>query len=354
MNKLFFRFSNQDKILFAKRLSILVRAGVPLLECLRILRKQAATASSIHIFEQVVTDVESGKYLSASLTKFKSIFGEFAINIINVGELSGTLQGNLIYLAEELRKKQELRRKVLSALVYPIFIVVATIAISTLLTVFIFPKILPIFESFKFELPFTTKALIFVSSTLIHYGIYMALAAILLGVTIGILYKKTRRIRLAMDYAILKIPIFGTLSQSYQLTNMCRTLALLLKSQIPIVQATTITANTLHNTVYRNELREIAENVKKGEKISTNLEKKPKLFPPLISQMVIIGETTGNLDDTLLYVAELYENEIDTVTKNLSTTLEPVLMIVMGIIVGFIAVSIITPIYEITQYLNPK
>ncbi len=349
---LFFRLSTQEKILFAKRLSILVKAGVPLLDCLRMLRKQASSPSAAHILDHVIADVENGKFLSTSLGQFKKIFGDFAINIIHVGELSGTLQENLIYLAEELKKKQELKRKMTSALVYPVIIIGATIAISALLTIFIFPKILPIFASFKFELPLTTRILIFVSFVLIHYGIFI-LFGLIICVFLFFFFYKMPGVRLVVDRFILRIPIFGRLSQSYQITNMCRTMALLLKSQIVIVQATTITANTLSNKVYQKEMHAISASVTKGGKMSAHLDRFPKLFPPIVSQMVSVGESTGNLDETLLYVAELYENEIDMLTKNLSTTLEPILMIVMGAIVGFIAISIITPIYEITQHLNP-
>ena len=137
------------------------------------------------------------------------------------------------------------------------------------------------------------------------------------------------------------------------MTNFCRTLGLLLKSQILLVEATRITGDSIKNLVYQREIALISENVLRGEKISTGLALKSKIFPPLLSQMVAVGETTGNLSDTLLFVADIYENEVDMLTKNLSTMLEPVLMIVMGTIVGFIAVSIISPIYEVTQHIHP-
>ncbi len=351
-NKLFFRLSTQDKVLFAKRLAILVKAGIPILDGLQMLKKQATSKTAKEVWGQVVADVENGQFLSTSLGRYKKVFGEFAVNIIQIGEMSGTLQENLNYLAEELTKKQELKRKMVGALVYPIFIMVATLAISALLTIFIFPKILPVFASFKFELPLSTRALIFVSNIFVHYGIYIFLAVI--AAIVGFFAAlRNERFHFMVDRFVLRIPVFGRITQSYHMANFCRTLGLLLKSQIMIVQATTITANTLSNLAYKKELLDLAGKVTKGEKISTHLAENPKLFPPMVSQMIMVGETTGNLSETLLYVSELYEHEIDMLTKNLSTTLEPVLMIVMGAIVGFIAISIITPIYEITQHLNP-
>ncbi len=349
---LFFRLTNQEKILFAKRLSILVKAGVPILECLRILKKQSTSPSAKKIFEQVVEDVENGQFLSTSLGQFHKIFGDLAVHIIRVGEMSGTLQENLNYLADELEKKQALRRKVVSAMVYPAIIVLGTIVISVMLTVFIFPKILPIFASFKFDLPITTKILIFVSGVFIHYG-FLLLLGLVGVVVVAVLLSKSDNIKFAFEHFVFKVPIFGRLSQSYHMANFCRTLGLLLKSQIVIVQATTITADTMNTVVYRREIHSISESLKKGGRISTHLDSKPNLFPPMVSQMVSVGETTGNLSETLYFVSEMYESEVDMITKNLSTSIEPILMIFMGAIVGFIAVSIITPIYEITQHLHP-
>ncbi len=339
--------------MFAKRLSILVKSGVPIFESLQILKRQSASPVAKKIFEKVVADVENGQFLSTSLGQYKKIFGDLAVNIIRVGEMSGTLQENLNYLAEELDKKQVLRRKVVSALIYPLIIFVGTVGISILLTVLIFPKIMPIFLSFKFELPITTKILIFVSGIFVHYGFFLLLGLVVIAIGIWALFK-IEQTRYVFEHLVFKIPIFGRLSQSYHMSNFCRTLGLLLKSQIVIVQAATITADTMSSVVYRREIHSIAEHLKKGGRISAHLDKKIKLFPPMVSQMISVGETTGNLSETLSYVSEMYENEVEMITKNLSTLIEPALMIVMGVIVGFIAVSIITPIYEITQHLNSR
>lgn len=338
--------------MFAKRLSILVKAGVPILESLRMLKKQPGSHTAERIFTQITSDVERGQFLATSLAAHKKIFGDFAINVIRVGEMSGTLEENLTYLAEELKKKQELRRKVVGALVYPAIVVTATVMLSIMLTVFIFPKILPIFSSFKFELPWTTRSLIFVSGLFLNYGFFILGGFIAL--VVGFIFlRRLPWFKLKTDRFILRIPIFGRVAQSYQMANFCRTLGLLLKSQLLVVEATRIAGHTLSNAVYRREIELVSENVLKGEKISAHLNRRLDLFPPLMAQMVEVGENTGNLSETLLFISDLYENEVDMLTKNLSTSLEPILMIVMGAVVGFIAVSIITPIYEVTQYIHP-
>jgi type IV pilus assembly protein PilC len=355
-SKMFFsytRLSMRDKTFFIKRLSFLTGAGVPLLDSLRILHKQTRSRSAAKMFDIVIADVTAGSYLSDSLAKFKRAFGDFAVNIIRVGELSGILNQNLEYLADELKKKQALRAKVLGALVYPIFITVATILLTALLTVFIFPKLMPIFTSLNVTLPWTTRALIALSGFLRSYGVYLILGVIAAVIAFWFAMNSSKKFHFAVDKILLKIPIFGRLSRSYNMTNFCRTLGLLLKSGVRVNEAVNITADTTANLVYRKEMRIMADKVTRGERISKHLESKPALFPDVTPQMVAIGETTGNLSDTLIYLAELFEAEVDDATKHLSSSLEPLLMIFMGILVGLVAVSVITPIYEITQNLNP-
>ncbi len=351
MNNIFLKISVQEKILFVKNLAVMTKAGMPILDSLRLLQKQTQSKSMKKILEQISEDIANGQFLSTSMERYANIFGDFTVNIIRVGEASGILYENLNYLAEELKKKQELKRKIMGALIYPIIVVIATFSITGFLTVYIFPKILPVFKSLHVNLPITTKILISISGFLIVYGAHVIIG-IVIAVILGWFVLKISTIRFLTHRLITYLPLFGNISQSYNMANFCRTLGLLLKSDIKVVEALSITANTLTNQVYKKELKAISIEIASGEEISKHLEKKSHLFPPMLSQLIAIGETTGNLSDTLLYLSEFYENKVDEVTKNLSTILEPVLMIVMGAIVGFIALSIITPIYEVTQGLK--
>jgi type IV pilus assembly protein PilC len=353
MSNFFVSLSIQDKTLFAKRLAVLIKSGVPILTSLRILRKQADSRSARKILDQIILDVEHGQFLSSGMAKFRAVFTDFGINIIKVGEVSGTLHENLNYLADELKKKQALRRKVINALVYPVFIIFATLGITGMLTVYVFPKILPIFKSLKFDLPLSTKILIMISDVFLNYGWFILFGVIVFAIGMWFLMR-VPAFRFLADHFVLKIPILGKLSRSYQMANFCRTLGILLESGVKIVDATKITSKSITNLAYQKQLNLLAENILKGERISTHMDRSPRLFPPILTQMVLVGETSGNLSDSLMYLAEMYENEVDDLTKNLSNVIEPVLMIFMGLIVGFIAVSIITPIYGITQNLNPK
>ena len=350
---LFLRVKLQEQVLFAKHLAIMVKTGMPILDSLQLLKKQTTSKSMQFILNQIITDVSNGQFLSASLEKFHNIFGDLFINIVRVGEASGILYENLNYLAEELGKKQALKRKIKGAMIYPAVIFVATIGIVGLLTIYVFPKILPIFQSMRINLPVTTRILIMVSGFLTNYGLYCLLGFVAFMIALGFLLK-IKSVKYVVNRLMLSSPVVGTMTQDYNIANFCRTLGLLLKSDVKVVEAMTITANTISNPVYKKSLQDISLAISKGEEISKHLERNAKLFPPMVAQMVSIGENTGNLSETLLYLSGYYEDEVDEATKNLSTILEPVLMVFMGVIVGFIAISIIGPIYQISQGLNLK
>ncbi len=348
------RFPIQDQIFFAKRLGMILRAGMPIMEGLHMLGSETRTGSAKYIFQSLIIDVSNGQPLSSGLGKFQRIFGEFCINIVKVGESSGTLHENLDYLAEELKKKQTLRRKVIGALMYPAVIVFATVGITVMLTVYIFPKIIPIFQSVKATLPLSTRMLIVISSFLSTWGWWLLGGLFVFVIGFVVLMRMVPLFHLWMDVILLRIPLLGKLSSYYNLANSARTLSLLLKSDVGVVPAMELVAASTRNHVYRRALYKAAEHITKGQKISLQLQSSPRLFPPLMTQMVLVGESTGNLSGSLMFLSDMYEEQIDELTKNLTTLIEPVLMIVMGLLVGFIAISIITPIYSITQSLTPQ
>ncbi|MDD5050455.1 MAG: type II secretion system F family protein [Candidatus Pacebacteria bacterium] len=348
----FGHFSMKDKIHFSKRLSFLIHGGVPIVESLLIIQKQNRSKGRAIFFETIIADVSSGQYLSTSLERFKNLFGAFAVNMIRVGETSGILDQNLEYLSHELEKKHALKQRIVGALIYPIFVTIATLGLTLLLTAFIFPKILPIFTSLHIAIPLTTRILISVSSFLHLYGWSFLLFIFLLSATVIFLVKRFERIRFWLDVFLLKIPFVKKIVQSYNMANMSRTLGLLLKGGVTVSEAILLTGESTNNLVFQKELSNLTESVMKGERISTYFNKNEKLFPDTLSHMVAVGETTGNLSNTFLYIADMFEREVDDITRNLASSVEPVLMIIMGLLVGLVAVSVITPIYEITAHLR--
>ncbi len=348
------KFSLKEQTFFAKRLSFLIKSGVPMLESMHVLRRQTKSKSEIDVFDKVISDVTNGQSLATSLGKFKGVFGNFAINIIRAGESSGTLMQNLNYLADELKKKELLRKKIMSALLYPAIITVATFGITGMLVVYIFPKIMPVFQSLKAELPISTRTVIWFSEMLRNYGFYIFLGIGFLSVALYFIIKKIPKARFIFHGFLLHFPFLGPIAKNYNLTNTTRTLGLLLKSGLSLTESLLITADTTENLQYRKAFEDISVGVIRGKTISDTINQVPNIFPDMVEHMISIGERSGNLSTSLIYLSEYYENEFDDLTKNLSSSIEPVLMIVMGFLVGFVAISIITPIYSITQHLTPK
>lgn len=318
-----------------------------------MLGSNTSSRSSAYLYQRLIAHVERGQSLSSGLETFGATFGDFTVNVVRVGERSGTLHENLNYLAEELKKKQVLKKKIVGALIYPAIVIMATVGISLVLTMYIFPKIAPIFKSMGSELPITTRALIALSNFLMHHSVALVLTFIAIGVAYTALLK-VARFHLVVDRVLLRLPLLGKLSQYYNLATCARTLSLLLKSDVGVVEALHIVAKSSRNYAYRSAIAALCVDVARGQNISSQLLKHPAFFPPLFSHMIIVGERTGNLTDSLMYLSDMYEEEINDLTKNLTTLVEPVLMVIMGIIVGFIAISIITPIYGMTQNLTPQ
>lgn len=348
------RLSIKDQVFFVKRLSFLIKAGIPMRESLVMIREQTHKKGYSRILDAVITSVSNGQNLSTSLAKFKNTFGEFTINIIGFGEQGGILSENLEYIADELKKRQALRKKIISASLYPLVVTIATVGIVIFLMVFLFPKILPIFSSINYTLPLSTRMMISISNFISHYGVVTSIALVLVFIALTVLLKKNQSLKFYFHIALIRLPVIGKVIREYNMANFTRTMGLLLRGGITMGEALSIAAETTPNLVYKREFKILAQVINRGTKISTHLNKKRELFPDIVAQIVSVGEHSGNLSNSLLYLSEMYEAEIDDFTKNLSSMVEPVLMIAMGLIVGFIAISIITPIYGITQHLQAK
>jgi len=351
LNDLFFRLSTKDKMLFARHMDMMTRSGMQVLDALDALRKQTTSKPFLRILDSLIDDVRNGHYLSVGMERYRNIFGDFFINLVRVGETSGTLSENFKYLAEELGKQAELKSKVRGAMAYPIIVFFATFGITGVMSFYIFPKILPVLLSLNVQLPLTTRAFIATSQFLLKYGIYLILVVIAL-VVVFILLLRVRGFRKSWHAFILRTPLIGRLSVEVNIINIARTLNLLLRGGVKIVQALDITANTLGNFVFQDEVKEIAQSVQRGEPMSKLMVERRDLFPPSFSEMTSVGENTGKLDETLVFLADFYEGELDSSTKSLSNVLEPAMLLIMGGVVLFVALSIITPIYQISQTLG--
>ncbi len=346
------KLSVAEQCFIFKRLAFLIAAGVPLIEALRILGEQAANRSQAMLFSALLADVNEGQSLSRSLAKQSNTFSAFSLSIVKIGEQSGTLSSALTYLSDELRKRQELRRLLIGASIYPALITVATFGITAFLLLFLFPKITPIFTSMHVVLPLSTRMVMAASSFLTHDGVQFLGVLIAAGIAGTIVVRKSRRLRILCDRLLLRMPVIGEVIKTYNASHISRTLGLLLKSGIALSVAVGITAETTHNLLYRRELFGLARAIERGDKVSDYLERRAAYFLPTMRHLVAVGERSGSLSETLLYIAEGCDAEVSEFTKRLTTLVEPVLMIVMGLLVGFIAISIITPLYGITEGLH--
>jgi len=271
--------------------------------------------------------------------------------MIEVGEQSGTLRESLSYLAIALKKQQALKGKLIGALIYPAIIVVTTCGICIFLILYAFPKIIPIFRGFGSALPFATRALIAVSDLLSKYGLIFILLLLLIGV-IAFFLLRIPTLRSQYDFLVLRIPILGSLIQTYYLSSISRTLSTLLRTGIGIVPALELASATSRSKAYAESLISVRDRVLAGERIADSLSPYSVPFPRMYIQMVGTGERTGSLPNAFHQLSDHYEEEFDTASSTLATLIEPVLMIVMGLLVGFIALAIITPVYQITQDMH--
>ncbi len=347
-----FGVSFLDKILFIKHLSLMIKAGLPLRESIAIIQEQLKSKKFKRILDDVLLSIDNGHSLADSLAIHPKIFDAFYINMIRVGEESGTLEENFKHLAQQLEKNYDLKRKIIAAMLYPGIIFTAVIVLSSLLTFFILPQITPLFKVFRIELPLATRILIGFTDVIKNYGLFILIAVVFLFLISFLIYR-IRAVKYLFHKIVLRLPIFGSMIKNINLVYFCKNLSTLLKSGVSLIGALDITETTLSNLLYQKELKEMKGEVKKGKPISGYLKKKEDLFPLTLSQMISVGEKTGSLEETLIYLGNFYNAEIDRTTKNLSTILEPVLLLIVGILVGFVAIAIISPIYEVTGGLHP-
>ena len=345
---MFKRISFQEKVIFTKHLAVMVSSGIPLAEAIDSLREQTRNSTFRNLLTDVLKRVENGSTLADAMKANSKLFSELYINLIKVGEKSGTLDETLTFLASQMTKENALKKKLQAAMLYPGLVLSAAGIIGGFISFFILPKLIDLFESFDIELPFTTRLLLFTAYTMRDYGIY-----ILLGIGAVILLftflLKTEKVKFAVHTLLLKLPIIGEFLTYVQLATFTRNLAILLKNAVPINQAMEITAKTLTNRSFRKDTLHIAKELEEGKPISEILAKrKYAKFPSIVVKMISVGEKTGKLDENLFYLSDFYEEDIDNISKNMTTLLEPILLVFIGLTVGFLALSIISPIYELT------
>ncbi len=339
--------SYKDLVLFSRQLSTLVSARVPILQSLRILQTQVTSKGLIEVIKDLIVSVESGESLSLALSRHPEVFGNIYVSLVKSGEASGRVGESLNYLADQLEKDYDLRSRVRSALTYPAFVLSALVVVGILMFKFVLPKLVSVLKEQNASLPLVSKILI--NFTDFFQSFWWVVLLLLAGGAIAArMYVQTLPGRYAWDRYKMKIPIVGDILQRVYLARFARNLSTLVAGGIPIIQSLKIIGDVINNVIYRDIMIASAAQVTNGKSISDSLSGYPE-FPPLVTQMVRVGEQTAELDTILNKLAIFYEKEVDTKVATLSSLLEPVIMVILGIGVGILVAGVLLPIYNLAS-----
>lgn len=335
-----------EKVVFTRQLATMIGAGLPVTQALSILEKQTKDERMAEIISETIHAVESGGTLSSSLARYPDVFGRVYINLIKAGEASGSLDKVLLRLADNEEKSAEFASKVKGALVYPVIVIFVMVVVFVLMMTFVVPKLVTMYKDLGTDLPTPTKILIGISELFTQKWWLMILFFV--SLYFGYRYFKSTEagVRKLAELSF-RIPVFGNLRKQTELTEFTRTLSLLVSSGIPILDSLSIVGEAIENILFRESLAAASKQVERGVNLSVPLSA-DKNFPPILSQMVAVGEETGKLDEVLSKVSQFFENEAEATVKNLTVALEPIIMILLGIVVGALVVAIILPIYKLT------
>ncbi|MDD5032479.1 MAG: type II secretion system F family protein [Patescibacteria group bacterium] len=343
---IFSRVPLKEKLFFVQYLGIMLKSGISLAGGLKTLSAQSANKRFAKILREIGESVEKGVSFTESLKPHQKIFGELFISMIEAGEVSGKLEDVLVQLYIQLKKQHELVSKVKGAMTYPAVIIVAMGGIGTFMMVKIVPQMVGMLKDFNAELPLATRILIAISDGLVTNGL-MAAGILVVFILIIIQVMRTYRGRYYWQAIVLYMPIISPIVKKVNLAKFSRTISTLLKTDIMIIKTFQITANVLGNLHYRKAVNEMSERIKKGSQINEVVSSYPKLFPPVVNQIISVGEETGELDNILTELADFYEGEVDKIMDNLPSIIEPLIILVLGGAVGVMAVAIIMPMYSL-------
>jgi type IV pilus assembly protein PilC len=339
--------SSSEKVLFSKELATLVSAGIPIAQAMHILEEQVESKMMKKAAIEIANDIEGGFSLSSAMDKHRNIFGPLYVSMIHAGEIGGILDQTLEKMADEIEKDHELVAKIRGALAYPGIIMIAMVLVVIYMITSVIPQIADVFSEMGGDLPASTKFLMALSSLFLSYGFFILIGIVAAFLGFRRALKSSSKFRYYCHLVLLKIPILGKTTKKVNVVRFTRTLGSLLTSGVAVIEALQISADTLTNEVFKKEILNVAQKVEGGSSVAEPL-KKSKNFPSMVPHMISVGEETGTLDKTLLKVTDFYEKDVDHTVKNLSSILEPLLMIIIGLGAGFIVISVITPIYQMT------
>ncbi|MCE9629003.1 MAG: type II secretion system F family protein [Candidatus Vogelbacteria bacterium] len=344
------RVSLREKIMFAQNLAAMLEAGLALARSLSVFERQTRNKFLKKSIAKIIAKVNAGKSLSMALLEQPAVFPSVFAAMVAAGEESGTLPGSLKLIGEQLDKSYELKRKIRGAMIYPAIIIVVIILIGILMMIFVVPALTATFQELKLDLPLSTRAIIGLSNFFVNY--YLIVIVVTLASVVGFsFWRKTKVSKIMISRLALKLPVIGVMVQELNSALVMRNLSALISAGVSLTESLKITSSVVNNTEYQNLLLGSIEAIEKGVLVSQVFKAREDLFPPLVGEMAEVGEETGELAAMLLRGAIFFEGEVDNKTKNLSTIVEPVLLVLIGCAVGFFAISMIGPMYSLTEAL---
>ena len=339
-----------EVIISLKHLSLMLKSGLALGDAVNVLAAQAATPTLQKIYKQISEDIQAGLGLAFAMRTYEEVFTSIVISVVDAGEQAGALEANLDFVADYLKRDHELRKKLKGALTYPIIVFAMTFTELIGVFFFLLPKMEELFKSFK-EVPKFTQGVLSVSSFLRGNVLYIAwiIIALVLGLYVLSKVKLGKRI---WDRVSLVLPIISRITKDDHIARMARTLSMLLKSGVPLAKAIKVTGDSIQNSVYQKILEEAYVTVSGGATLSTALAKYPRYFPGTFLKLLEAGEGTGTLEENLMYLYDFYSDEVLEMATNITTLLEPILIILVGGIIGMLAITIVMPVYQLTGTIN--
>ncbi|PIR06857.1 MAG: phytochrome sensor protein [Candidatus Komeilibacteria bacterium CG11_big_fil_rev_8_21_14_0_20_36_20] len=341
------RVKQKDIVIFSRQLSVMISATVPIVQSLRILAQQTSNPLFIEKISEMADDVDGGMKLSSSLGKHEKVFSRFYVAMVKSGETSGKLDEVLQYLADQMEKDYDLVSRIKGAMIYPVFIVVGMISVGFIMMVFVVPKMTAMLKETGSELPFLTRVLIFISDFMKDNWIFILIGLVVLIVLFK-LWVKSKAGQIAWDSIKIKIPLFGTLFRKIYIIRFTRGLATLISGGVPIAKALGITAEVVDNKAYKQLVLDTVDQVEDGKSVAA-LFATSDLMPKMLSQMMIVGEKTGRLDTILEKLSDFYSREIDNLVAGLTSLIEPLILIIMGVGVGGMVAAIMLPMFKVAQ-----
>ncbi len=347
LTSIFNKVSFNDIVDFTRQIAIMLNAGLTIIDSLEILKKQNTKPGLQKILTDIDAGIKAGNSFSSALKKYPQNFPNLYISLVKSGEASGKLGDILLKLSDNLEKEREFKSKLKGAMIYPVIVIAAMFGVMFVMITFVIPKLLDLYREFKVDLPVTTQILIVVSSFSTRFWPLIILGVFGGGYLLG-KYLKTKKGKYTLDVLLLKLPIVNNVIRVSALVDATRTLAILIGAGVSILDALNIIIETTDNVIFQNAFADIKKKVEKGQSLGASLEQ-AGIFPPILVQMTLVGEQTGHLDDTLMRLSKYFEMESEMAIKAMTALIEPLILVFLGVGVGFLVLSVITPIYNLTS-----